>query len=286
MLAHILVATDLSHRSDAAAARAGELAARFGAALTLLHVVEQDQPTSIIAQEMEMVRAALEEQALQIAQRAKCKVHTRVEAGDPFQEIGAVASQGQFDLIVIGRHRKRPLRDMFIGTTAERVIWHGTHPVLLVKTEPRAAYHRVGIAIDGSAPSAEALRVAEVLGLLDDAKLRVVHAREPFAKTMLAAHANREAVDAHVNAELDLARNELISFLEGAGRADLSERLYIDDGAAIDVLHRFIEQDHADLLVMGTHERSGISRFVLGSVTEEALRSLEIDILAVPPSTG
>jgi nucleotide-binding universal stress UspA family protein len=38
-----------------------------------------------------------------------------------------------------------------------------------------------------------------------------------------------------------------------------------------------------DLLVIGTHGRSGIAKALLGSVTEEVLRSLDIDILAVPP---
>ena len=38
-----------------------------------------------------------------------------------------------------------------------------------------------------------------------------------------------------------------------------------------------------DLLVMGTHNRTGLSRALIGSVTEEALRSLRVDILVVPP---
>lgn len=41
---------------------------------------------------------------------------------------------------------------------------------------------------------------------------------------------------------------------------------------------------HPDLLVVGTHGRSGVAKVLLGSVAEEILRSLEVDILAVPPA--
>jgi nucleotide-binding universal stress UspA family protein len=44
-----------------------------------------------------------------------------------------------------------------------------------------------------------------------------------------------------------------------------------------------VEEMMPDLLIIGTHGRSGIIKVLLGSVTEEALRSLDADILAVPP---
>ena len=50
------------------------------------------------------------------------------------------------------------------------------------------------------------------------------------------------------------------------------------------VINRVVSSAHPDLLVMGTHNRSGLSRALIGSVTEEALRTLKVDILAVPPA--
>jgi nucleotide-binding universal stress UspA family protein len=59
--------------------------------------------------------------------------------------------------------------------------------------------------------------------------------------------------------------------------------LRIEDGGVMEVISRAVAEMRPDLLVMGMHERSGLLRMFIGSVTEEALRSLNIDILVVPP---
>jgi nucleotide-binding universal stress UspA family protein len=51
----------------------------------------------------------------------------------------------------------------------------------------------------------------------------------------------------------------------------------------MEVVSKVVEQSRPDLLIMGTHGRSGLAKALIGSVTEEALRSLNVDILAVPP---
>ena len=51
----------------------------------------------------------------------------------------------------------------------------------------------------------------------------------------------------------------------------------------MEVISRAVAEISPDLLVMGTHGRSGLLKMLIGSVTEEALRSLNVDILAVPP---
>lgn len=284
MLEHILVATDLSHRAEMAIARGVELAARFGARLTLLHVVEHDQPDSYVVREVQQARDALAEEAKLLRGQVGDTIQVQVVSGDPFERIGDIASEVAAGFIVMGRHRRRPIRDLFVGTTVERVIWRGTHPVLMVKHKPIGPYRHVGIATDCSAPSATALRVSAALGFLDDVRLSVIHARIPFARAMLAAHANEHAVRDHVNAELREAREEVKTFLEENGRGDLlNHRLYLDEGEPLDVLRAWAERQDPDLLVMGTHGRSGIGRMFLGSVTEEALRTLDLDILAIPP---
>jgi universal stress protein E len=284
MLGHMLVATDLSHRAEAAIARSVELAVRFGARLTLLHVVEHDQPDSYVARELQQANDALVEESCRLRSETGCEIAVRIVAGDPFEKIGDIATEDGADLIILGRHRRRPLRDLFVGTTVERVIWRGTHPVLMVKEDPRGTYGRIGIAIDCSEPSAAALRAAGSLGLLQDTEVTVVHARYPFAKTMLAAHASPEAVGVHVDAEMEAARADVKHFLGEHGQPDLANRLYIREGEAMTVLRTYAEQHAPDLLVMGTHGRQGISRILLGSVADEALRTLDVDILAVPPA--
>ncbi|MFN3991248.1 MAG: universal stress protein [Erythrobacter sp.] len=284
MSGQILVATDLSHRSDVAVDRAAQLAQRLAAKLSILHVIEQDQPVRLFETDTALARAVLEQQAKGLP--AGLSVEVLIETGDPFEQIGLVASEGDYDLIVIGRHRKRLVRDLFVGTTAERVVWHGIRPVLLVKAESTTPYQRVAIAVDGSETCAKALRAAKALGLTNAARVRVVHAHEPFATAMMAGHSDVRAVADHVDSELASAREDLAKFLHDSGHGELADTIYIDEGAPITVLRSFIHDSGTDLLVMGTHGRTGIGRLMLGSVAEEALRTLDLDILVVPPKSA
>jgi nucleotide-binding universal stress UspA family protein len=57
----------------------------------------------------------------------------------------------------------------------------------------------------------------------------------------------------------------------------------VEEGGTMDVISRTVSTIRPDLLIMGTHGRSALMKALIGSVTEEALRSLNVDILAVPP---
>ena len=50
------------------------------------------------------------------------------------------------------------------------------------------------------------------------------------------------------------------------------------------VIARAVAEKRPDMLVLGTHGRSGLLRALIGSVTEEVLRSLNVDVLVVPPA--
>jgi universal stress protein E len=56
----------------------------------------------------------------------------------------------------------------------------------------------------------------------------------------------------------------------------------VEEGKAMEIISRAVSELRPDLLVMGTHGRSGLLKALIGSVTEEALRTQNVDILAVP----
>jgi nucleotide-binding universal stress UspA family protein len=58
----------------------------------------------------------------------------------------------------------------------------------------------------------------------------------------------------------------------------------LDEGGPMEVISRAVAEMGPDLLVMGTHGRSGLLKTLVGSVAEEALRSFNVDILVVPPA--
>jgi universal stress protein A len=147
----ILVAVDLSEESRSALACAAELAAKFDASLTLVHVVEPhfgppdtDVPplTGEASDASEFAEAKLELSALGEQMLGPCRVvETVVRAGLAFFEITEAAKALGADLIVVGTHGYTGLKRALLGSTAEKVVRHAPCPVLVA----RASYGEIMI---------------------------------------------------------------------------------------------------------------------------------------------
>lgn len=207
-----------------------------------------------------------------------------VVTGDPFDGILRAAAEVSADLIVMGSHRKQLLLDIFVGTTIERVIRKGAFPVLMVNNEAQRAYENVVVPIDVSDASANALRVALSTGLMSAGRATILHAFLPLTKGKM--YMDQASIDSYVASDRQRATDELAKFLVAN---DLSPRrwlLRVEEGGPMEVIARVVSEMSADLLVMGTHGRSAVLKALIGSVTEEALRSLNVDIVAVPVAGG
>ena len=137
---HILAATDFSTRSQRAVRRAGLLARDTGAELTLVHVVDDDQPPELVALERREAERILGEQIGAMAELRELQPRALVVEGDPFDGILRAAASASADLVVMGAHRKQLLRDILVGTTIERVIRTGPFPVLMVNQAVEQPY--------------------------------------------------------------------------------------------------------------------------------------------------
>jgi nucleotide-binding universal stress UspA family protein len=281
---HILAATDFSTRSQRALRRAGLLARDSGAELTLVHVVDDDQPPDLVTLERREAERILGEQIGAMAELRGLQPRALVVEGDPFDGILRAAASASADLVVMGAHRKQLLRDILVGTTIERVIRTGPFPVLMVNKAVEQPYRTALAPVDLSEPSVNAIRTGTALGLPGGARLALVHAFLPLGKgQMFYAGLSQDTIDGYVADERERATKELIAFLEANGLDDRGRSMHIEEGAPFEVISKAVEQLKPDVLIMGTHGRSGIAKALLGSVTEEVLRSLDVDILAAPP---
>jgi universal stress protein E len=204
-----------------------------------------------------------------------------VVTGDPFDGILHAAAEVSADLIVMGSHRKQFLLDIFVGTTIERVIRRGAFPVLMVNNEAQRKYENVVAPVDMSDTSANAMRVALSTGLMSAERATILHAFLPMTKGKM--FMDQASIDSYVKSERQRALDELATFLVANDLTQGRWSLRVEEGAPMEIISRAVSEMRPDLLVMGTHGRSAVLKALIGSVTEEALRSLSVDILAVPP---
>lgn len=184
----ILVATDFSERSDRALRRAVLLAREFDAGLALVHVVDDDQPRRIVETETEEAKALLRQMAATLRNVDGVACETRVLLASPFAAIVQEVTDTSPDLLVIGPHRRQVLRDVFIGTTAERVIRSVDCPVLMVNAPPAGSYRHILQTTDLSDSSRDALRRFLALGIGEQTQNSLLHVFNAPALRLVMGH--------------------------------------------------------------------------------------------------
>jgi nucleotide-binding universal stress UspA family protein len=138
----ICCAVDFEAPSRVAMERAAELAMRFEAELTLVHVLVQPPPAAsdvlvssrgVTAAENEQNEEKLPLWRADAERRAGRAVHSRLLSGDPAAEIVRHAREERFDLVVVGTHGRTGIPHLVLGSVAERVARQCACPVLVVR---------------------------------------------------------------------------------------------------------------------------------------------------------
>jgi len=149
----ILIPVDFSAHSDKAVRYATTLAYKFGARVSLLHVVEDPfvtgQAEAFVPNIPELLNQLIKAAQGQIAELKKhlaahgFVVETDVVTGQPARSIVEQATAGAFDLIVMGTHGRTGLSHALLGSVAERVVQQAPCAVLTVRETDPAVLKRV-----------------------------------------------------------------------------------------------------------------------------------------------
>lgn len=280
----IMVATDFSERSDRALRRATLLARQTGASLSLVHVVDDDQPQRIVDAEREVALRLLYEQSATLRRIDGVACETRVVLASPFAGIAQASEDETPDLLVLGPHRRQVLRDAFVGTTAERAIRFVACPVLMANAPPVGPYRNVLLATDLSDASRAAMEAFHALALHGHARLSALHVFDAPAIGLAMGHSlNKEDKEHYLERERNEATGKLAAFFDGLDIAPAEYLARHDASGTADEILAAARQDEAGLVVVGTRGRGGLAKFLLGSVAEEVLRNATMDVLAIPP---
>jgi nucleotide-binding universal stress UspA family protein len=285
-LRRLLVASDFSSGAAAPLSRVPYLALAPRAEITILHVLPA--PLSSALRERELAEAerrlrweaARLLRALRAAGRKQVRLRTAVAQGQPHLEI--LRRSGSMDLVVIGRHGRRPFPDLLVGSTAERVIRRAEVATLLVGRRARSAYRRPIAAVDLSEASRTTLDLVSQVAAPTHRVLDVVHVYETAHEQMLRrVGTSRSRAEYNRDCRFD-ARREVGTLIAASAAAPVVRAVVLRRSDPRLAILAAAQTRRADLIAVGTHGRTGLSHWLLGSVAEAVMRHASCDVLVAP----
>ena len=274
-MSNILVATDLSLRSERAVRRAFSLARETGAALHLLSVVDDELPEAIAGRRRAETREELERFCAALPDSAHCGWSVEAALGDPVPVILAAAERLDAELIVTGIPRARPLLDLFGGPTVERLARQSLRPVLLVSIAAETPYASTLAGLDLSPSAAAAVRAAKKLA--PGARLTGFHAvHVPYAG--LGPGGDRTSLGAPF---LKLAQADLDGWIAANQLGEVLDDARLEEGGLTVAFARMVSETKPQLVAIGAHGRGGLNPTLLGRFAAELLRDPPCDLLVV-----
>lgn len=136
------------------------------------------------------------------------------------------------------------------------------------------------VAVDASDAAQAALRQAQEIAIAFKAKLILANVVDVTKLLAVAGYETPYPVDA-IQVMRDDAKAILGSASGDCSSNGLQTAEVTSEGDAVDELLSIAKREHVDLIAIGTHGRSGLSRIFLGSVAEGVLRRAEVPVLVV-----
>jgi nucleotide-binding universal stress UspA family protein len=288
----VLIPTDGSEEAEYAAGYGLALAAASGATVHVLSVVDESlYPRSAVLSD-ELIEQGLEE-ARREARRAVDRVVdlapetvdcvTDVRQGVPADVVTDFAADSGADLVVMGTHGRTGLRRYIIGSVTEQVVRTADVPVLTVrKPEGATAGDRpdidhVLVPTDGSDESMAAVDHALDIATAYDATLHALYVVDQRA--LSSYYEAGPLMGDLIDNLTSVGERAVAGVRERAEERGVAVETEVMQGLPAAAIREYSDDNEVDLVVMGTHGRTGVERYLLGSVTERVVRTSDVPVL-------
>ncbi len=286
-LAVIVVGVDGSPAGLEATRWAAREAALRGVPLRIVHAMPQwacdtsaGGPYAEVARWMREAAESVLGEAVDQARLEERGVTVGAELlpGDPRQAL-IKAGQGA-ELLVTGNHGMGGFQGLLLGSVALGVAGHAECAVAVIRESPSTPRGEVVVGVDGSPRGASAIAFAFAEAALRGADLRAVHAWDSITPDVMTSREGLDAIPAYPRDAVD--RRLLAEALAGWSERYPDVKLVedVERGHPVDMLRRASAQ--ADLLVVGSRGRGGISGLILGSVSHALLHHAACPTVIVP----
>jgi len=247
----------------------------------------QDEWNALVQEEMD--------EAEQMIAGSGVTVERLIAEGEPDEVIVAAIARRGADMIAMASHGRGAIGRAIFGSVADRVARASTVPVLILRTPEDAVVEdapvrRIVVPLDGSELAAEALPVAVTASRSLAAPVHVVRAvdavaslpmaRGTFAPTPTISMEVADRLLQEMETEARQTITDAVAWLQAEGVEATSAVL---SGSPFFAITETTEPD--DLLVLTSHGRGGVRRWLLGSVAEKLVREAPAPVLLVPSSS-
>ncbi|QFY89255.1 universal stress protein [Magnetovirga frankeli] len=263
----IMLVSDGSEYAESAVTEAIRLAKRCQANLYAFSVLATPDFESPLGQNLhELDKKAMVDNLLKVRAQAEAEgVSCEILLGhgsDPFDEIVDQAEVSAMDMIVMGRRDKSDLLRSMMGGTTAKVIGHTHSDVLVVPRQGKMEGKGIVLPVDGSRNSEAA--AATVVSMVSKC---------PVAVTLVSV-----AIDPRLREDAQGHADQLARLMANAGiQVQVETRIGSPDAEIL----ACAQERGADLIVMGSHGRTGLDRLLVGSVSERVIGQTQCPVLIV-----
>jgi nucleotide-binding universal stress UspA family protein/predicted transcriptional regulator len=299
----LLVPLDGSEASEAALPWAITLAEDRALSIMLARVVEYPQMATeswgpgaatvdLYEEVLELEKEGAAEYLAGLRERLQhcgVPVETMVACGSPAVALLDLVDQLGVEAVVIASHGHSGLRRLVLGSVAHQLLAHATAPVFLIRADPpdrrrTPAFNRILVPLDGSALAERALPAASEIAA-PGATLTLVRVASWPERSRGDGAANRIRENEAAAFRVALAQSYLDRMAETLAGDDLNiETQVIVSESKGSVGHHLAVATataNVDAVVMSTHGRGGMTGWLLGSVADEVVRSVDRPVLLV-----
>lgn len=271
--ANILLATDLSSRSDRALDRSLDLRQLWDAKLSVVHAVEfpvwhrETRAWRQAPNRLEAVRRQVRRNYLGEPENSDTLI--LIEQGNPEQVVLKAVEDLRSDLLVTGVARDEPFSRMVLGNSVSTLIRKAACPVLVVRKHLRQHYRRIVVATDMSEYAARALVYARQS--FPEAQLALLHVAPSYLNE---GETYRQQVTAQARAQAEAFAVQAL----GAGEAS-QVKIVVDVGEVSWQVDEYVSETDTDLTVIASHGRDHVVTRLFGTIASNIAENVTSDVL-------
>ena len=214
------------------------------------------------------------EDAKRLAEEDRALIKTVCEEGETYERIVDLADAENADIIVMGRRGLRKVERAMVGSVTARVIGHTQRDVLVVPLGATLGWKRVLVGTDGSRFSQPAVDKAISFAQSYCGDLVVISVVD--VPTEFYAEAPQAVEDM-----IRKAKQYTADVKKKAETAGVRAESYVGEAESWEAIVNLAREQAADVIVMGSHGRTGLRRLLMGSVTEKVIGYAACPVLVV-----